>query len=144
MSRHGRVEQVWRRLESNHELIREQRGPDTTGQTVTGGDDAPQCPLDAEHVEREPRIRLGRRDETGVRQCAPEAPPGEETHVGAIEDAALADVVATLEKRFGRKLVARVEIEPELIGGIRVVVGDEVLDTSVRARLEQMRVALTA
>ena len=34
--------------------------------------------------------------------------------------------------------------EPELIGGIRVVVGDEVLDTSVKARLEQMKVALVA
>ena len=56
----------------------------------------------------------------------------------------LAEVVASLEKRFARKLSARVEIEPELIGGIRVVVGDEVLDTSVKARLEQMRVALTA
>ena len=57
---------------------------------------------------------------------------------------ALADVVTTLEKRFGRKLNARVEIDAELIGGIRVVVGDEVLDTSVKARLEQMKVALTA
>jgi F-type H+-transporting ATPase subunit delta len=37
-----------------------------------------------------------------------------------------------------------VESTPELIGGIRVVVGDEVLDTSVKARLEQMKVALTA
>ena len=60
-----------------------------------------------------------------------------------IDDAALADVVASLEKRFGRKLKARVEIDAELIGGIRVVVGDEVLDTSVKARLEQMKVALT-
>jgi len=62
----------------------------------------------------------------------------------AIDDAALADVVATLEKRFGRKLNARVDIDTELIGGVRVVVGDEVLDTSVKARLEQMKVALTA
>ncbi len=61
-----------------------------------------------------------------------------------IDDAALADVVAALEKRFGRKLKARVEIDADLIGGIRVVVGDEVLDTSVKARLEQMKVALTA
>ena len=61
-----------------------------------------------------------------------------------IDDAALADVVASLEKRFGRKLKARVEIDAELIGGIRVVVGDEVLDTSVKARLEQMKVVLTA
>jgi F-type H+-transporting ATPase subunit delta len=62
----------------------------------------------------------------------------------AIDDAALADVVTSLEKRFGRKLKARVEIDAGLIGGIRVVVGDEVLDTSVKARLEQMKVALTA
>jgi F-type H+-transporting ATPase subunit delta len=61
-----------------------------------------------------------------------------------IDDAALADVVTTLEKRFGRKLKATVVIDAELIGGIRVVVGDEVLDTSVKARLEQMKVALTA
>jgi F-type H+-transporting ATPase subunit delta len=62
----------------------------------------------------------------------------------AIEPAALAEVVTALERRFKRKLNAHVVIEPELIGGIRVVVGDEVLDTSVKARLEQMRVALTA
>jgi len=62
----------------------------------------------------------------------------------AIEGAQLADVVATLEKRFGRKLNASVTLAPELIGGIRVTVGDEVLDTSVKARLEQMKVALTA
>jgi F-type H+-transporting ATPase subunit delta len=61
-----------------------------------------------------------------------------------IDGAALADVAATLEKRFGRKLNVTVELQPELIGGIRVVVGDEVLDTSVKARLEQMKVALTA
>jgi F-type H+-transporting ATPase subunit delta len=61
-----------------------------------------------------------------------------------IDPAALADTVAALERRFGRKLNAQVELQPELIGGIRVVVGDEVLDTSVKARLEQMKVALTA
>jgi len=62
----------------------------------------------------------------------------------AIDGAALADVKAVLEKRFARKLNVAVELQPELIGGIRVVVGDEVLDTSVKARLEQMKVALTA
>ncbi len=61
-----------------------------------------------------------------------------------IDAKALADVGASLEKRFGRKLNVTVELEPELIGGIRVVVGDEVLDTSVKARLEQMKVALSA
>lgn len=61
-----------------------------------------------------------------------------------IEPAALVDVIATLERRFARKLNATVAVDPELIGGVRVVVGDEVLDTSVKARLEHMKVALTA
>ena len=61
-----------------------------------------------------------------------------------IDAAQLGEVVAALERRFGRKLNAHVEITPELIGGVRVVVGDEVLDTSVKARLQQMKAALTA
>ncbi len=60
-----------------------------------------------------------------------------------IEPGLLAEIVAKLEQRFGRKLAPKVELDPSLIGGIRVVVGDEVLDTSVKARLEQMKVALT-
>jgi F-type H+-transporting ATPase subunit delta len=61
-----------------------------------------------------------------------------------IEGAALAETIQLLEKRFGHKLNVSVTLQPELIGGIRVVMGDEVLDTSVKARLEQMKVALTA
>jgi F-type H+-transporting ATPase subunit delta len=55
----------------------------------------------------------------------------------------VAELTQALEKRFGRKLKATVEVDQTLIGGVRVTVGDEVLDTSVRARLEQMRAALT-
>ena len=62
----------------------------------------------------------------------------------AIDNVMLSEVGVTLEKRFGRKLNLTVQLQPELIGGIRVVVGDEVLDCSVKARLEQMKVALTA
>jgi F-type H+-transporting ATPase subunit delta len=61
-----------------------------------------------------------------------------------IDASALADVTELLQKRFGRKLNVSVTLQPELIGGIRVVVGDLVLDTSVKARLDQMKVALTA
>jgi len=56
----------------------------------------------------------------------------------------LGTVAQALEKRFGRKLNLAVQEDASLIGGIRVVVGDEVLDTSVKARLDQMKVALTA
>ena len=61
-----------------------------------------------------------------------------------IDPAQLAELAQSLEKRFKRKLNPSVQLAPELIGGVRVVVGDEVLDTSVKARLEQMRAALTA
>ena len=61
-----------------------------------------------------------------------------------IEGTQLAEVVRTLEKRFAKKLNAKVMLAPDLIGGIRVTVGDEVLDTSIKARLEQMKLALSA
>lgn len=61
-----------------------------------------------------------------------------------MEGAQVADLVAALEKKFGRKLNASVTVDPSLIGGVRVVVGDEVLDTSVRAKLQQMQTALAS
>ena len=61
-----------------------------------------------------------------------------------IEAGELTQLKAVLEKRFGRQLETQVHVDPDLIGGVRVVVGDEVLDTSVRARLQQMKAALTA
>ena len=60
-----------------------------------------------------------------------------------LEASQQAELVQALEKRFGRQLKASVDVDASLIGGVRVTVGDEVLDTSVRARLEQMRAALT-
>ena len=60
-----------------------------------------------------------------------------------LDDKQLADLAKVLEKRFGRQLKTSVTVDASLIGGVRVTVGDEVLDTSVVARLEQMRVALT-
>ncbi|HET9645962.1 MAG TPA: F0F1 ATP synthase subunit delta [Burkholderiaceae bacterium] len=53
-------------------------------------------------------------------------------------------VVANLERRFGRRLNATIAVDPDLIGGVRAVVGDAVFDASVKARLEKMKVALTA
>lgn len=61
-----------------------------------------------------------------------------------IEPGLMGAVMQALEKRFGRRLNPIVTIQPELIGGIRVAVGDEVLDTSIKARLLQMNAALTA
>jgi F-type H+-transporting ATPase subunit delta len=61
-----------------------------------------------------------------------------------IEGAQLNDLVASLEQKFKRKLKPTVEVDKSLIGGVRITVGDEVLDSSVRARLASMQAALTA
>ncbi|HEV7836106.1 MAG TPA: F0F1 ATP synthase subunit delta [Caballeronia sp.] len=61
-----------------------------------------------------------------------------------LEGAQLTDLVANLERKFHCKLKPAVEVDKSLIGGVRVTVGDEVLDTSVRARLASMQTALSA
>jgi F-type H+-transporting ATPase subunit delta len=61
-----------------------------------------------------------------------------------IDEETLSRLKKVLEKKFSRQLNLSVELSPELIGGVRVVVGDEVFDTSVKARLEHMKVTLTA
>lgn len=59
-----------------------------------------------------------------------------------IDDTQVKALVQELEARFGTKLTARVEVDASLIGGVRVTVGDQVLDASVRGKLDAMAVAL--
>lgn len=54
----------------------------------------------------------------------------------------LDDVVQTLQARYGKKVKASVQIDPELIGGVSIRVGDEVTDASVRGKLAQLAGAL--
>lgn len=51
-------------------------------------------------------------------------------------------LVQDLERHFKRRVKATVSVDPDLIGGVRVVLGDVVIDASVRAQLEQMAAAL--
>ncbi|AQS51838.1 MAG TPA: F0F1 ATP synthase subunit delta [Paenalcaligenes hominis] len=53
-------------------------------------------------------------------------------------------LVSALEKKFGLKLIPEVTVDAALIGGVRVMVGDQVLDTSVQAQLARMRDTLAA
>ncbi len=61
-----------------------------------------------------------------------------------LNDAQVGELVAGLSKKFGRKLKPEVRVNADLIGGVRATVGDQVLDSSVRSRLNDMQVALTA
>ena len=58
--------------------------------------------------------------------------------------AQVADLVQRLEKNTGRKVRSRVSIDKELIGGVRVLLGDKVIDGSVRAQLAALETALKA
>lgn len=60
----------------------------------------------------------------------------------AIDEAQLTALIGQLEGHFKSKLSAAVVVKPELIGGVRVAVGDQVLDASVRGKLEAMATAL--
>jgi F-type H+-transporting ATPase subunit delta len=56
----------------------------------------------------------------------------------------LGELLQGLSRKFGLQLKPAVEVDADLIGGVRVTVGDHVLDTTVKTRLAQMRGALTA
>lgn len=60
-----------------------------------------------------------------------------------LSDRQLARLVASLERRTGRKVQATVAVAPELIGGVTVKIGDDVWDASVRGQLSNMAAALT-
>lgn len=59
-----------------------------------------------------------------------------------IDSATLGNLVADLERRFSSKIQASVAVDPELIGGVRIAVGDQVIDASVRGKLALMATAL--
>lgn len=61
-----------------------------------------------------------------------------------MSESQIGELVATLGKKFGRKLNPTVAVDSSLIGGVCVTVGDEMLDLSVRAKLQQMHAALVS
>ena len=60
----------------------------------------------------------------------------------ALNDAQLAELVTHLERRFKRKIKAHVTLDPDMIGGIKVQVGDVVIDGTVRSKLDNMATTL--
>ena len=59
-----------------------------------------------------------------------------------MDDAQVKTLVPQLEAVFKTKLETSVSVDPELIEGIKVIVGDQMLDASVRGKLDTMATAL--
>mgnify|MGYP001304150499 CR=1 FL=1 len=83
------------------------------------------------------QFRQLKNDAEGVADCLIES-------AFPLADGEVTELLAALAKRFGTRLRPNVQVNPALIGGVRIAVGDQVLDSSVRARLNQMQTALTA
>lgn len=60
-----------------------------------------------------------------------------------VADDQLNSLVAALEQKYRKKVSVQVDIDPQLIGGVRAAVGDKVIDATVRGRLDAMATALT-
>jgi F-type H+-transporting ATPase subunit delta len=65
------------------------------------------------------------------------------TSAQALTDPQRGEIVAALEKRYGKKIEAELDVDPSLLGGARVQIGDQVIHASVRDALAQMAAALT-
>jgi F-type H+-transporting ATPase subunit delta len=61
-----------------------------------------------------------------------------------LSEAQVADLVQRLEKKTGRKVRTKVQVDKELIAGVRVVLGDKVIDGSARGQLAALENALKA
>jgi F-type H+-transporting ATPase subunit delta len=61
-----------------------------------------------------------------------------------MDQAQVSDLVARLEKKTGRKVKTRVSVDKALIGGVKIVIGDKVIDGSARAQLAALENALKA
>jgi len=61
-----------------------------------------------------------------------------------MDPAQVADLVSRLEKKTGRKVRARVSVDTALIGGVKIVIGDKVIDGSARAQLSALENAMKA
>ena len=95
--------------------------------------------IEADRIELLPEIaqlfESLRNDAEGVAQATIES-------ALPLSDAQVAQITEALAKRFGKRIEAATSINPALIGGARIAVGDAVIDGSVRGKLEQMKHSL--
>jgi F-type H+-transporting ATPase subunit delta len=65
--------------------------------------------------------------------------PVQVTSAIALDEATTENLGRTIGERAGRKVTLSAHVDPDIIGGIVVRVGNSILDASIRTRLEQLR-----
>jgi F-type H+-transporting ATPase subunit delta len=102
-------------------------------------------PLVTELVDALARDTAGRSFTHGIKELIDQAAQRQEKIVAIVKaavpltDDQVSRLVGSLSRIYDRQVSVHVEVEPELVGGIRVQVGDEVIDGSVAARLEALK-----
>lgn len=56
----------------------------------------------------------------------------------------IVNLVNKLEAKFGKKITAKLAIDTEIIGGIKIIVGDTVIDASIKSQLQNLAYSLSA
>ena len=64
------------------------------------------------------------------------------TSAQELTQAQIDELVAGLKAKFNRAVNVEVAVDPELIGGAIIAIGDQVIDGSVKGRLQRMSFAL--
>lgn len=60
----------------------------------------------------------------------------------SLESSQVNKLIAMLESKFNKKVNAQVRVNSDLIGGVRISIGDQVIDSSVNGKLKAMAAAL--
>ncbi len=61
---------------------------------------------------------------------------------GQLDDGARANLATTLKSRLGREPVLHLYMDASMVGGVKLRIGDQLIDGSVAAKLRRMRRAL--
>ena len=64
------------------------------------------------------------------------------TSAQPLDDEQRRQIVEALERRHGKRIEVELDVDPELLGGARVQIGDQVIHASMRDALAQMAAAL--